>query len=482
MKTHGISITGISCDSRKISRGYAFVAIEGNKLDGNNYIDSAIEQGAVIVFTERDIPTKGVPIVKVKNTKVALAQLLNEFYDYPSDKIKMIGITGTNGKTTTTSLIADILNNSGYRVGMIGTLGVKFQDKYLPATLTTPEAEVLIPLLDQMVKSGIEVVVMEVSSHGLKLERTCGLDFDVAIHTNISEDHLDFHNNFNDYVKTKKKLFDSLNRNKVAILNGDDENAIKLIENNDRALVITYGLGKKSSITASSLQIGNTTQFVLCIQRGLTTLYGQEIEPSEYIINLNLTGRHNVYNALAAIAATLYFGVEIEEINDSLSGFKGIKRRLDKIYDKSYRVYDDFCHNPASYEAVFETTQSMDYNNIIIINAIRGNRGIEINKDNARSIIDWYSLLGVKKIILSLSNDIVNDKDRVATEEVIAYKRMLTDAKINFEIKDTLERSINDALSIVKDGDVILLLGAQGMDKGKEILYNILKLQEKSIG
>lgn len=482
MKTHGINITGITCDSRKIRKGYAFVAIKGSKLDGNDYIDMAVEKGASIVFTERDITGKAVPVVKVENARVTLAQLLNEFYDYPSEKIKLVGITGTNGKTTTTYLIGDILKHAGYKVGLIGTLGAKVQDEYLPATLTTPEPEVLINLLNKMVNMGIEVVVMEVSSHGLKLERTCGLDFDVAIHTNITEDHMDFHENFEDYVKSKKKLFDSLSRNKIAILNTDDENATKLIEDNNKALVITYGLASKSSITASSMQIKNSTKFTLCIQRGITSLYGKEIEPAEYPINLNLTGKHNVYNTLAAIAASLYFGVEIEDINEALSTFKGIKRRLDKIYDKDFRVYDDFCHNPASYEAVFETAQSMDYNDIIIINAIRGNRGIEINKDNAKAIVDWHSLLGVKKIILSLSNDTVTEKDKVASEEVMVYKKMLTDAKINFEIKDTLKKSMDDALKIVKNGDVILLLGAQGMDKGKEIFYNILKLREKNIG
>ncbi len=481
MKIYGVNIKGITCDSRKINKGYAFVAIKGSRLDGNDFIDIAIQKGACIVFTENETKNKSVPVIKVKNARITLSQLLNEFYDYPSEKMKLIGITGTNGKTTTTYLIGDILKHSGYKVGLIGTLGVKIQEKYLPSRLTTPDPEVLMPLLDKMVKMGIEVVVMEVSSHALKLERIYGLDFDVAIHTNITQDHMDFHKNFDDYFKTKKKLFDSLSRNKIAILNIDDENAADLIQNNNKPLVITYGLGNKSSITASSLQINSKTQFTLCIQRGLTTLYGQQIEPSEHLINLNLTGRHNVYNALAAITASLYFDVEIDEINKSLSGFKGIKRRLDKIYDKSYKVYDDFCHNPASYEAVFETTQSMDYNDIIIVNAIRGNRGIDINKDNAKAIKEWYSLLGVKKVILSLSNDVVTEKDRVANEEIIVYKKILTDAEVNFEIKDTLKQSIDYAIKIVNDRDIILLLGAQGMDKGKEILSDILKIREKNI-
>lgn len=482
MQTDGVKITGITCDSRKVKVGYAFVAIKGDKLDGNDYIDMAIENGAVIVYTEKDIKSKSVPVVKVKNSRIKLAQLLNEFYDFPSEKIKIIGITGTNGKTTTTYLIEEILRAGNYKTGVIGTLGVKIEDNYIPSDLTTPDPERLFHILNKMEKKKIEVVIMEVSSHGLKFDRTYGIEFDVAIHTNIAKDHLDFHKSHQDYIETKKKLFDSLSRNKIAILNIDDGNATKLVKDNEKALIITYGLNNKATVTASSLEVNNATCFTLCIQRGLTTLYGEEIEPFEFPIVLNLIGTHNVYNTLAAITTAIYFGMELEDIRRVLMNFHGVNRRLEKIYDKDFLVIDDFSHNPASYEAVFQTIQSMEYRNVIIVNAIRGNRGKNVNEDNAKVMANWYGILGVKKIILSLSNDIVSEKDKVSSQEIIVYRKIFNDFDIEFQFEDTLKTAINKSLEKVKKGDIILLLGAQGMEKGKEILENILSLGQKNIG
>ncbi len=482
MMTDGVNISGITCDSRKVKQGYAFVAIKGSKYDGNDYIDMAIKNGAVIVYTEKNIINKTVPVKRVNNTRVKLAELLNEFYDFPSEKVKLIGVTGTNGKTTTTYLVENIFRKAGYRTGIIGTLGVKIEGEYLPSSLTTPEPEILFSLLDQMAKEKVEVVIMEVSSHGLKFDRTYGLEFDIAIHTNISQDHMDFHKSYDDYFQSKKKLFDSLTRNKIAILNIDDNNATRLVENNDKVLVISYGLSKKSSITASSLNIKNNIEFTLCIQRGITSIYGKEIEHAEYPITLNINGKHNVYNSLAAICAALSFGIDIEDIKKALVDFSGIDRRLEKIHDDNFIVIDDFCHNPASYEAVFETVQAMDYNNIIIVNAIRGNRGIKINEDNAKTISAWVPILGVKKVILSLSNDIVTEKDEVSNEEITTYKMNFDDLNVNYEICESLNKSINEVLRIVGNNDIILLLGAQGMDKGKEIFNNILELYLKNIG
>ncbi|WP_202711361.1 Mur ligase family protein [Sporosalibacterium faouarense] len=482
MMLNGISIKGITCDSRKVKNGYAFVAIKGEKEDGNDYIDKAIENGAELIYTEKKINKKSVPIIEVENSRIKLSELLNEFYDYPSEKLKLIGVTGTNGKTTTTHIIENILGNSGYKTGIIGTLGIRIDKEHFKSELTTPDAETMFYTLSQMVEAGVEVAIMEVSSHGLKLFRTYGLDFDVAIHTNITRDHNDFHKSQKDYLETKKILFSSLPRNRLAILNIDDDNATKLIESNDNVIVITYGLSKKATITASSLHSSNKTNFNLCVQRGITTIYGEEIEPLEFPLTLNLIGNHNVYNTLAAISTALYFGVAMDDIKKSLLEFKGVSRRLEKIYENEFLVLDDFSHNPASYEAVFEAIQGMEYNSIILVNAIRGSRGIEINEENANVIAEWTNVLGVKKVILSLSNDFVKEKDRVTKEEVMIYKQIFNSAKLDYHIEENLKNSISRAVSITDRDDIILLLGAQGMNKGKEILTDILKLEEKSIG
>ncbi len=476
MRIDNINITGITSDSRQVKQGNVFVAIVGMKKDGNDYIDEAIEKGASIIFTEKNIEQKRVPVKKVSNARKKLAELLNEFYNYPSEKLFLIGVTGTNGKTTTTYLIDTILKESGYNSGVIGTMGIRTNYKHIKSSLTTPKPEVLFKVLNDFVEEGIEIVTMEVSSHGLKFYRTYGLNFDIAVHTNIEKDHMDLHKTMDDYIKTKKMLFNSLGRNKLAIINTDDKKATKLIEGNNRVIVLTYGMNSKATITSSSLVMENHTRFNVCMQRGLTTRQGFEIEPFEFSITVNILGRHNIYNILASIAVALYLGIDTKSIQNGLIKFIGVRRRLEKIYNEDFTVIDDFCHNPSSYEAVFETVQSLDYNNLIIINSIRGNRGIEINQDNARTISTWMSLLGNVSLILSLSQDVVDEKDKVDKNEILAYTNILEYKEIPYDICDTLSDSINNALNIVKKRDLILLLGAQGMDRGRKIFTGLIKM------
>lgn len=479
MEIDNLKITGITCDSRKVKKGYAFVAIKGTKEDGNQYLDEAISNGAIIVYTEMDINNKYIPVKKVDNARAKLSELLNTFYGYPSEKLSLIGVTGTNGKTTTTHLIKKIFDVAGYKTGLIGTLGIKVSDEHISSSLTTPEPEILFEKLNDFVNNGVKVVLMEVSSHGLKFYRTHGLKFEVAVHTNIEKDHMNLHKNFNDYVKTKKMLFDSLGRNKLAIINIDDDNGVKLIEGNNKVIALTYGLNSKASITASSMIIDNRIKFNYCLQRGLTTIQGLEIEPLEFPVDINLIGKHNVYNILAAVAVALYFGIEIEIIQRSLKFFEGIHRRLEKIYKNDFTVIDDYSHNPTSYQAVLETVQSLKYNKLVIVNSIRGNRGIQVNKDNANTIASLIPLLGEVKIILTLSKDVVGVKDKVSEEELLAYKKIFDKRNIQYVIYETLRDSIKKSIEMARKDDIILLFGAQGMDKGREILNELLKKNDK---
>lgn len=354
MRIDGVNITGITCDSSKVKKGFAFVAIKGTEKDGNHYINDAIKRGANIIYTETDVNSDLVPVIKVQNSRKKLAELLNMYYDYPSKKLILIGITGTNGKTTTSYILEHILTNAGLKTGVIGTLGIKFGKRHIPTHLTTPEPEILFYQLNEMVKEEVKVAILEVSSHGLKLDRVYGLDFDIAIHTNIGYDHINFHKTKTDYTKSKKILFDSLKKNGVSIINIDDKEGLKLLEGNTTTLAISYGLNPKSSITASSLRIQDGISFNLCIQRGLTSLNSLEIEPMEVLISMNIIGRHNIYNSLAAICGALCIGVHPHMIAKFLSNFTGIDRRLSIIHNKDYLIIDDFCHNPQGYEVILK--------------------------------------------------------------------------------------------------------------------------------
>ncbi|SDK18425.1 Mur ligase family protein [Natronincola ferrireducens] len=480
MRIDNIEIKGVTCDSRKVKNGYAFVALKGEKRDGNDFIDEAIEKGASIIFTEKDISKKQVPIKKVENSRKVLAELCNTFYDYPSEKLKIIGVTGTNGKTTTTHLIHHILKDYGISTGLIGTLNVKINDKEYTTELTTPDAEIIYGYLHKMVEEKVEVVVMEVSSHGLKNERVHGIKFDIAVHTNIERDHLNFHKTIEDYIASKKKLFDNLPQGRIAVINLDDNNGLKLLDNNKGILVITYGLSPKATITASSIDTDFSTTFNYCLQRGVTTLSGVELDVFEYPLTINLLGKHNIYNMLAAVTCSLLLDVSMEHISKSLKKFKGVPRRMEIIYRGEYTIIDDFCHNIASYQAVFEGVQSMQYRKLYIVNAIRGGRGIEINYEIAEMINQWNNILKIENIIITSSSDCTGPLDKVETQERDTFIQVLSRSGVSFEFEDKLATSIKKALTMLEKGDILLLLGAQGMNEGANLCLNRIKADKNT--
>ncbi|KAB3535397.1 UDP-N-acetylmuramyl-tripeptide synthetase [Alkaliphilus pronyensis] len=475
MIIHGIKVTGITSSSKKVKTGYGFVALKGEKHDGNAYIDEAIRNGAAIIFTESNITHKDVPIIKVKDARETLAELCNRFYNYPSDKLKIIGVTGTNGKTTTTNMIYEILRNYGMSVGLIGTLCIKINDRLYESNYTTPLAEEIYHYIAKMVEEKVKVLVMEVSSHGLKTNRVHGIEFDIAIHTNIERDHINFHKTFDDYLQSKKKLFDGLENGKIGIINIDNQHGLRLLEGNHNIVIITYGLNTKATITASAIDSDETTAFNYCLQRGITSISGVEIEPFEYPIKLPLAGKHNIYNALSAITCGLLLDMPIASIAKQVKGFKPISRRMEVIYDKEFKIIDDFCHNPASYEAVLGTIQTMEYNSLHIINAIRGNRGVDINKENAEVLKQWGEILNVKNLYITSSRDVCGPLDEVTSEERDGFLEVFSNTTIPVRYEEKLQEAIDRALSNMKDRDLLLLLGPQGMDKGKDICIRLLK-------
>lgn len=478
MNIDGIEIKGVTSDSRQVKKGYIFVAITGEKEDGNNFIHEAVQKGAVMIYTENDVHIKDCIVKKVPDCRKELGNLCNQFYGYPSDKLLVIGVTGTNGKTTTTNLIYHILKESGKKAGLIGTLFIKIGTKQYASKLTTPCTEDIYYYLNQMVEEGVTIAVLEVSSHGLKNNRIHGIDFDIAIHTNINWDHLNFHKNINDYVNSKKKLFDSLSEGKVALINHDDQYGIKMLEGKKEILAITYGLSSKSTVTASSIDFGFTTSFTYCLQRGITTLEGVEIEAFEYPVTSNLIGNHNIYNALLAISTCLLLNIPIDKIVQSIKNYPAVQRRMQIIYRDKFTVIDDYCHNPSSYEAVFNAIQNLQYNNLHIVNGIRGNRGIDINKKNAEALKQWYDILNIKKLVITDSTDFIDPMNSALEEEKNICFEVFNSSAIPFQYERNLRDAIEEGIRDLRQGDILLLLGAQSMDKGKQLFFEIINPPE----
>lgn len=381
--------------------------------------------------------------------------------------VTVIGITGTNGKTTTSYILKHVLKNAGIRTEVFSSSEMNFYEKNRDKSLPK---ETIQDALKEIENKKIDVCIIEISPKLIETEEISHINFDIIIHINIELESVTPIERDN-YVRFKKTIFKLLKTNGISIINIDDREGLKLIEDNYNTIVLTYGLGSKSSITASSLKLSHDISFNLCIQRGLTAINRLEIEPMEIPLKIKLMGRHNIYNSLAAICGALCLGVNPYNINRYLSDFIGIDRRLEVIYEKEYMIIDNYSHNPSAYEAVFETIQSLDFSKLIIIDAIKIKGNTEMNKYNAKAIASWYSTFENIKLIISLSRDTTEEKEKALDDAIKGYKLVLDELSIDYLIFDTLEEAIIKALEIVDKKDLILLLGAEEMNKGKDILF-----------
>ena len=361
----GISINKIEYDSKKVEKGDLFVAISGFNVDGHDYINEAIEKGAVCVIMEEDrkiSTSENVTYVKVKNSRIALAEVAATYYDNPASKLKIIGITGTKGKTTTAYMIRDILLAAGKKTGMIGTIYNTYGDKQIESERTSPESLELQKLLKDMVDSDMEYVVMEVSSHALDLNRVHGIHFIIGVFTNLSQDHLDYHQTMDNYLAAKAKLFE---QSDFAIINADDIYTPRL-QKMIKCKTAKYGLDNESNVTAVDVRVNNNfVDFKMYINKMLQT------------VTINIPGRYTVYNGLAAIAVTSMLGCQMDAILLALNNVRVPGRSEVVDIDKSFAVIIDYAHSPASLEAILQNTKRYAKGRIICVFGCGGNRDTE---------------------------------------------------------------------------------------------------------
>lgn len=428
-----IDINKIEYNSQKIEKNDVFVAIKGYKEDGNDYIKEAVEKGAVCIVTEDELNANELPnitIVRVQNSRIALSLIASKYYDFPARKLKLIGITGTKGKTTTAYMIRDILNASGKKTGMIGTIYNTYGNVCIEASRTSPESLDLQKLLKDMVDAQMEYVVMEVSSHSLVLDRVYGLHFAIGIFTNLSQEHLDFHGTMDNYLLAKSKLFEMCD---FALVNGDDIHTPRL-KKMIKCKTATFGLDNAVNITASDVRINNNNvEFKMYVNKMLETIV------------INIPGRFTVYNALAAIGTCSLLGAQMDAILLALSNIKVPGRSEIIDVQKTFTVMVDYAHNSSSLEAILSSIKKYVKGRIICVFGCGGNRDKEkrpmmgeisgrladftvITTDNPRnedpSIIMKEIEDGVKKT-KGLYKIIENRKDAIAFAMRIAWKNDL---------------------------------------------------------
>jgi len=363
-------VRGLSYHSGQVSEGSLFVAIEGARSDGHQFVDQAIDRGAHAVVVEKPLETKAeITVVRVANTRAALAQISSRFYGFPSHELTVIGITGTNGKTTTAYLLESILEACGLLAGVIGTVNVRYLGHVLPAPVTTPESLDLQRLLREMSDAGVTHVVMEVSSHGLDMHRVDGTRFAMGLFTNLSQDHLDYHGTMERYFSAKSRLFSQILRTRegdtpaLAIINGDDVWGRQLCARINGPL-LRYGVAADAEIRADRLE---------CDSSGIKALLHT---PRGYLeVHSSLLGRLNLYNLLAAASAAVGLGLPLEAIRNGEQSLTRVPGRLESIPNEmGFQVLVDYAHTPDALEKALDSLRELQFRKIICVFGCGGDR------------------------------------------------------------------------------------------------------------
>ncbi|HRE39712.1 MAG TPA: UDP-N-acetylmuramoyl-L-alanyl-D-glutamate--2,6-diaminopimelate ligase [Ignavibacteria bacterium] len=446
-------VAGLAFDSRKVRENYIFFAIKGYKDDGNKFVQNAINNGAkLIVTSEKNMESDNVNYFYSENVRRSMAEMSSAFYDFPSEKLNLIGITGTNGKTTTSYLIKSIIEENNFKSGLIGTIDYISNNTKEEASLTTPESIELNRMLSEMVNSGFKYCVMEVSSVSLVLDRVYGLKFKSAVFTNLTPEHLDFHNSMDEYFKSKKILFDNLPASSIAVTNLDDEYGDKIISDT-KAKIQYYSINKNSDFKATNIKI-NTN--------GIS--FTSTVSGKEFKFETGITGRFNIYNSLAAITVCIGLGFELNSISSALKKFNYVDGRFNIIPLKNGAdAIIDYSHTSDSLKNAIEAA-------IDLINE-RGEKGRVITIFGCGGNKDKIKRPVMGKIATELSDYVIITSDNPRFEEPMEIINEILNGvedKTNFEIEVNRELAIKRGLEISEKGDLILICG-----KGHETYQEI---------
>ena len=463
MKIVDLEIKGITADSKEIKKGFLFVAIKGNRQDGNRFIQEAIKRGAGIIAVEKKAPqikaaAPKVIFLVVNDCRKFFAQITHKFYGAPSDKIKVIGITGTNGKTTISYLIEAIANESGQACGVIGTINYRYKNKIIAAKNTTPGPGQLQDLLKKMHLQKIKYCAMEVSSHALDQERVSGINFSHAIFTNLTQDHLDYHKNFENYFLAKAKLFRTLPQNSYAIINNDDKYSNR-IRQLTKARVLTYGIKNNSDVMAKDITFRmQSTEFSLVSPK------------TNARIKTSLVGHHNIYNLLAAIAWGLSEKLSLRRIKSAIEKFKNVPGRLEKVScSKGFNIFVDYAHTPDALFNVIGALRPLVKGKIVVVFGCGGER------DKLKR-----PLMG--KVVTQLADYaiITSDNPRSENPDQIIKDIRQGIQKNNYCSVPQRYAAIRKGLSLINKGDCLLIAG-KGHEEYQVLKNKVLKFSDRKV-
>ncbi len=445
-----VEVNDIQIDSRRVKQGTTFIAVKGSATDGHQFIDKAIENGAVAIVYEQ-IPAsvkEGIVYVEVQSSAAAAALMANNFYDRPSEKVKLVGVTGTNGKTTIATLLYKLFTRLGYKCGLLSTVENQIGDKVVPATHTTPDAISLNALLKLMADEGCSHVFMETSSHALHQHRVTGLQYAGGIFSNITHDHLDYHKTFDEYIRVKKSFFDSLPSSGFAISNADDKRGTVMLQNTN-AKKYYYSLKTVADFKGKILD---------------NSLSGLMMIVNEVEVHFRLIGEFNAYNLLAVYGAAICLGEDKQEVLTALSELTGAEGRFDYQVSAKEKVIAivDYAHTPDALLNVLATIKKLKkgFEQVITVVGCGGDRD-RIKRPVMATVACEHS----DKVIFTSDNPRGEDPAQIIKDMeeglAVAYKRKY------ISIVDRKE-AIKTAISLAKAEDIVLIAG-KGHEKYQEI-------------
>jgi UDP-N-acetylmuramoyl-L-alanyl-D-glutamate--2,6-diaminopimelate ligase len=456
-------IAGITEDSRAVKPGWLFVAVPGTRQDGHAFVDDAIGRGAAALIVERPVGgARAVPAAVVASSRAALAQVAARFHGDPARSLRLIGFTGTFGKTTTSEVLRALLAAGGRRVGLIGSLGARYDGYADPGGgLTTPAPPALHRMLRELCDRGADTVVMEVTSHAMMLSRVEGLRFrDFVLAAIVPGEHTDFHRSYRDYVAAKARFLDYLSPDAVLAYDADNPAARDLAARADVAVRVGASVGRRHMVAPHDLVVADVE---LDDHGALLTVHGERMRSS-------LLGSVNVRAVALALAHALARDIDLRTARRALSMLVPPARRMQRFVLAGRTILDDIAAHPDNFRATFEVADLLPHDRLVVALAMRGGREVDINRRNALALADLALVGGAARVIVTPSADLVGAGDGASPEEIDATRHAFAERGCEIAWEETLAGAMRAVACASSAGDLVVLVGAQGMDEGARLL------------
>jgi UDP-N-acetylmuramoyl-L-alanyl-D-glutamate--2,6-diaminopimelate ligase len=441
-------VAAVTDDSRAVTAGSLFVAVQGERVDGHAFVSQAVQAGAVAIVTQGSVEAESTPLVRVADTRKALGLIASRFYGDPSAQLQMIGVTGTNGKTTTTYLCKALLEGIGRRVGLIGTVAYQIGSETISASHTTPGALELQGLLTKMRGAGLNSVVMEVSSHALAMDRTVGCEYDVAVFTNLTQDHLDYHGTMEEYFHAKMRLFTGLGIGKKtgqrAIVNMDDPYGSK-IRAACRVPVWGYAVNSRAELKAEQVRLSMSG-----------TTFAAATPAGSFTVESRLVGEHNVYNLLGAIGVALHAGATCDQVRESVAEVTNVPGRFERVSaGQDFTVVVDYAHTEDALIRLLTAAQALKTDRIITLFGCGGDRDRGKRPKMGRAAVEQSDV-----VVLTSDNPRTEDPMAILREVEAGVREALQRrGHVEYHLVPDRREAIGVAVRLARTGDILLIAG-----------------------